>query len=174
MREQHILVIFGIFFWQCLLLLLLCVESTTRWMLTCDSIFQIIDMEMKLNKFFSLPFPLSLFLSLNSTSCSTLNAHVFSVPFFDSWPHWMWTIYVLHLFFSFNSLNAHFMSKIVNWHESKASYCIMRPSTIWLHPIIFHIISHSFRSQLSLEVVSFASRNGIEFPLAYVSHTRLL
>lgn len=167
MREQHILVIFGIFFGQCWLLLLLCVESTTRWMLTCDSIFQIIDMEMKLNKFF-LPFSLSLL--FYSHQMPTFSQY----PIFVSWSHWTWTIYVLHLFFSFqfDERTFHVKNCELTWIKGIVLY----------HAAINNLVASIFRSynfsfilsQLSLEVVSFASRNEIEFRLACISHTRFL
>lgn len=177
MREQHILVIFGIFFGQCWLLLLLCVESTTRWMLTCDSIFQIIDMEMKLNKFF-LPFSLSLSYSIH-IKCPRFLSTPFSFLDHIEREQFMYCI----SFSRFNSLNAHFMSKIVNWHESKASYCIMQPSTIWLHPFFVQIISHSFWAsyhlklsvlllEMKLNSVSHAFLTLVSFNVGYKFHSK--
>lgn len=119
-----------------------------------------------------LPFSLSLSLIL------FIEAHqmpTFSqYPFFVSWPHWTWTIYVLHLFFSFQFVERTFHVKNceLTWIKGIVLY----------HAAINNLVASIFCSynfsfilcQLSLEVVSFASRNEIEFRLACVSHTRFL
>lgn len=104
------------------------------WMLTCDSIFQIIDMEMKWTSFFL--FVLFVVFFERPFEMPTVSQqHSFSLYYaFDA------IVLLSHFSFSLSrsylclprrrSTNAQFMSKKnVNWHESNECVCAVQQSS---------------------------------------------